>query len=283
MDVALLVLTWATCGALLGGWRHLAPILGVTVLLKWLGLLYFLQAFSSTGALVRMVLQIAADMRSFLAILGIAVLGLSSAFYALLSHQTLDTGDENPFRGPGHALFYMFNMLLLGAFDTSTFVFGDYEELAQVLFVGGMVFTLIILLNLLIALMSDSYERIQDRAEIEFLMLRSRILVEQERFCSPEELAKHAPQFLHVLVPEGSGDMEGLGGTSEQWNGVLHALKQQIREVKEQNERLESKLEHQNAESKEHMEDMKHRLEQQNAELKLQLEQVIVLLQQSRS
>jgi hypothetical protein len=133
--------------------------LSLALLLKWLGLLHFLQAFSATGALVRMVFQIIVDMRYFMVILAIAVMAAASAFYSLLHH--MPSPGENPFRGPGHTLFFMFNMLLLDSFDIDSFVFGEYRELVQALFVLVMMLTLIILLNLLIALMSDSYERIQ--------------------------------------------------------------------------------------------------------------------------
>ena len=85
-----------------------------------------------------MVLQIMVDMLAFLGILAIALLGMASAFYAMLHRAAIPaddhTGDadDNPFRGPGHALFYMFNMLLLGDFDADTFVFGQYKEVVQV-------------------------------------------------------------------------------------------------------------------------------------------------------
>jgi hypothetical protein len=154
------------------GWKHHVVSLAIALFLKWLGLLYFLQAFSSTGPLVRMVFQIIVDMRYFMLILLVAVLASASSFYALLHHaRPLHSGGDhddddnggspNPFRGAGPTLFFMFKMLLLGDFDTDLFLLGDYVALLQVLFVSSMMLTLIILLNLLIALMSDSYERIQ--------------------------------------------------------------------------------------------------------------------------
>lgn len=150
-----------TAVGVLSGWRHHVVFLAVALFLKWLGLLYFLQAFSSTGPLVRMVFQIIVDMRYFLVVLSIALLAAGSAFYALLHNSESESEANNPFRTPGAALFFMFRMLILGDFDTDSFVFGEYKVLVQVLFVLVMVLTLIILLNLLIALMSDSYERIQ--------------------------------------------------------------------------------------------------------------------------
>ena len=114
-----------------------------------------------------MVFQIIVDMRHFLTILMVAVLASASSFYALLHHSRYthsdgdDDNESNPFQRTGQTLFFMFKMLLLGDFDTDLFLLGDYGPLLQVLFVISMMLTLIILLNLLIALMSDSYERIQ--------------------------------------------------------------------------------------------------------------------------
>jgi hypothetical protein len=169
--LSLSLLRWLTCIGVLIGWKHHVVFLAIALFLKWLGLLYFLQAFSSTGPLVRMVFQIIVDMRYFMLILLVAVLASASSFYALLHHaRPLHSGDDDdddngsspsPFRGAGQTLFFMFKMLLLGDFDTNLFLLGDYVALLQVLFVSSMMLTLIILLNLLIALMSDSYERIQ--------------------------------------------------------------------------------------------------------------------------
>lgn len=55
------------------------PTLAVAVYLKWLGLLYHLQAFSVTGALVRMILQIIVDIRWFVLVLLIVVSSYTTA------------------------------------------------------------------------------------------------------------------------------------------------------------------------------------------------------------
>jgi hypothetical protein len=156
-----------TCIGVLVGWKHHVVSLAIALFLKWLGLLYFLQAFSSTGPLVRMVYQIIVDMRHFMFILLVAVLASASSFYALL-HQSgplysKDGGasPQNPFRGVRQTLFFMFKMLLLGDFDVDFFEYDEYSALLEVLFALSMMLTLIIMLNLLIALMSESYKQIQ--------------------------------------------------------------------------------------------------------------------------
>ena len=114
------------------------------------------------GSLVRMVLQVVADMPPFATILFITVLAWASVFYPAL----MTTGA--PFEGVGTAMLYMFNMLILGDFDMDDLAEGEYADLLRPLFVLGIIFTLIVLLNLLIAILSDSYERIQDQAEVPF-------------------------------------------------------------------------------------------------------------------
>ena len=77
--------------------------------------------------------------------------------------------------------------------------------------------------------MSDSYERIQDQADVQFQFLRAGILLEQESFFSTDEFndKKKFPKHLHVLVPKGQN--QALAAAS-QWQGVLHAVKHSIHE-----------------------------------------------------
>jgi cell division protein FtsL len=75
---------WLKASCRLSGHRSLA------------GLVVFLQAFSSTGPLVRMVFQIIVDMRYFMLILLVVVLAFASSFYALLHHaRPLHSGDDD--------------------------------------------------------------------------------------------------------------------------------------------------------------------------------------------
>ena len=58
-------------------------------------------------------------------------------------------------------------MLLQSDIDVNTLAVGEYAVAVRLMFVAAMLLVPIVLLNLLIALMSDSYERIQDRAEVD--------------------------------------------------------------------------------------------------------------------
>ena len=133
-----------------------------------------------------MILAIVYDMRYFMLVLSISIAAVWTSFrLLLLDDATLpleELGD------PANGLLLTFNMLLLADFDLGTFD-GEYTVLLRIMFVLSMIMTPIVLLNLLIALMSDSYERIQDRADTEFQLLRARLIREQEAFMSASDKA----------------------------------------------------------------------------------------------
>ena len=94
-----------------------------------------------------------------------------------------------------------------------------------------MVFTFfinIVMLNLLIALMGDIFDRIQENARNEFLFARGSIILEFENMMSAGELNNKAwfPTWLQILEPAAGSDESK---EDEDWAGrltsVKHALK----------------------------------------------------------
>ncbi|EGD80207.1 hypothetical protein PTSG_10886 [Salpingoeca rosetta] len=249
MDLASISLIFVVVGTYFAGWVHARAFLALAVYLRWYRLLYYLQPFQSTGPLVRMILVICYDMRYFLLVLGISIVAAWTSFRLLLRDDSALPVEE--LGDPANGLLLMFNMLLLADFDLATFD-GDYVVLLRILFVISMVLVPVVLLNLLIALMSDSYERIQDRADIEFQLLRARILHEQEKFMTKKEKRnpKLFPKWLHVLVPKG-----GAGSGGVQWQGVLHALKKEVAGVDNRVSGVERKVEEQMADVQAKMEE----------------------------
>ncbi len=80
------------------------------------------------------------------------------------------------------------------------------------------------------ALMSDSYERIQDQAALEQQRLRAGLLLELEIDMSEEDKmdTDTFPPYLHVLIPKDHDETKFDGG--DQWLGVLGAIKGEINE-----------------------------------------------------
>jgi hypothetical protein len=174
----------------------------------WYGVLFYLQPFDSTGPLIRMIFEIIKDIRWFVLVLAIAVIASANAFYVLVRRDTKCAHGgmcSDVYVDPAEALFTMFNMLLLGNFDTSDYALGPYSILLKLLFVGSMLLVAIVLLNLLIAIMGNSYSRIKERQATELTALRTAILMELELDMSDADLQRKDwfPSYLHVLVRQG--------------------------------------------------------------------------------
>ncbi|EGD81722.1 WD-40 repeat protein [Salpingoeca rosetta] len=192
----------------------------------WFGILFFLQAFSSTGPLVRMVIEIMVGMRWFLLVLGIALLATANVFVLLVE----ETPAPNGYEDVADVLLTMFRLLMLSDLELLNFSAGSYTIPLKLVWVLTMILVPIVLLNLLIALMSDSYELIQDKAVVEFQRLRAQIIREQEIFFDRSAFQRKDwyPRFLHVLLPRGRNTG---GADSSQWQGVLHALRGDMHEL----------------------------------------------------
>ena len=165
----------------------------ILVMFKFLELLRALPAF---GAFIGLIFKIIADLVPFLVVLGSLMLGFSFSFYALLGprwdltskfvadglnatkddeigYDVFPYGDDErdlprPFWDTRMALLTSYQMML-GDFDMDIFARnkGDFYamNIAIVLFVVFSLLVFIVLLNVLIAIVSDTYAGVGDDAE----------------------------------------------------------------------------------------------------------------------
>ena len=126
----------------------------------WLKLLYFLRIFKNTGYLIRMIIEVIYDMRSFLLVLLITIAAFGDSMLTI----SQGNDEKNHFIfGFIDALTYTYR-LILGDWDTEHF--GDVAvPLVWILFLLCTVFNLIVMLNLLIAIISESFARVNENAE----------------------------------------------------------------------------------------------------------------------
>jgi hypothetical protein len=235
-------------------------VMGIALYLRWFGFLFYFQAFSGTGKLIRMIIQITIDIRYLLLILVLSILAASFAFNAL---QPMSTEQQlNSF------LFNFFNILILNnGYEPDELVYSGYAGIKMVLYIISMIFVPIILLNLLIALMSDSFENIQDRAFVELNMLRAKIIEEQKYglfSIFSKRLSKKEERYLHVVVPKGENRAKL---PTQEYQGVLNAMKRDIGEVK-------ADVKKQVDEVKKQVDDVKKQVDDVKDEVKKQVDDV---------
>ena len=85
------------------------------------------------------------------------------------------------------AMFTSFNMMM-GGFDAQLLNDAYWPLLAWAVFFVFVLVVNIVMLNLLIALMGGSYERVAETAKMETLKQRAKLIVEYEQMMSTQDL-----------------------------------------------------------------------------------------------
>jgi hypothetical protein len=124
-----------------------------------------------------------------------------------------------------------------------------------------------------LAIMSDSYERIQDQAALEQQRLRAGLLLELEIHMSKRKKKDKAnyPAHLHVLIPKDHDETKF--GAGDQWLGVLGAMKGEINEQREKTKKDISAVE-------ESLSKKISAVEESNKTIQLKMDEIISLLKQ---
>eukprot|EP00911_Craspedida_sp_UC1_P002165 UC1_evm1s1662 len=225
LDLSTIALSLSYSALFLMGSDFALPCLATGLYLRWIGMLYYLQAEYHMGQVVRMILAIMWEIRYFMVIMALTIVGAWSSFHLLLLDIS-EWGSLDPLRDPANGLLIMFNLLIMGDFDMDTYT-GPNIILARVTFVLSMIFVPVVVLNLLIAFMGTIYERVEEKSELEYLALKASIIYKYEVYLSKSDRTdiEKFPEWLHVLVP---------GHTSYDTSSEIDALKSKMKDLQEQ-------------------------------------------------
>jgi hypothetical protein len=197
-------------------------VAAISVLVLYFKLFYFLRIFFATAYLVRMIIEIIKDMQFFVGVLMIATIAFGNAFYILGRNSS---GDNLAGENIIDAFIFSYKMGL-GDFITDGFGTRD-EEILWIFFLLNSLIILIVLLNLVIAIMGDTFDRVQETQENSMLKELTNMIRENEFLFSRSRAFKKA-KYIVVIEPETA---EGGGNVS--WEGKLNQLKTFIEESSE--------------------------------------------------
>lgn len=164
-----------------------AVIVGAVAL--WVRLLDALNVHPRIGPLVQTIVRMMGDMLQFLLVFGIVLAAFASAF-------VLRFGRLEPFSTPGRAVLTLFSASL-GDFDLGVFdgrdrhaeLLSTFEVvLGRTLLVTFVLFASVLLLNLLIAMLANSYSEIQQRARLEYQLGWARLVLHHQRMVRQADL-----------------------------------------------------------------------------------------------
>jgi len=212
--------------------QDLNVLMSWAVLFMWLKVFYFGRIFKSTAALITMVIEITINMQSFLFVFILSVAGFGNCFMIMARNY----GTDDPFTGHTYwrAFIYSYNQAM-GNFDTSAYVDDDKYYLFLIWFLNTMV-TLIIFLNLLIAIMGDIFDRVQEAQENNTLKEFAGIMIENELLLNRKKVFKDS-KYIIVIQEEKADE------STASWEGRLQYLKKTMDRAVLQQKKLLDNLE----------------------------------------
>lgn len=134
------------------------------VFLAWIKLLYFMRIYKSTGFLIRIIISVIVDMRYFIFLLLTTVLAFGDAFQSLAKTNKNSENEDDVFVSGFIMSFLYTYRMILGDFDTDD-IGSTCTNLVLLFFFLCTVFNMIIMLNLLIAIISESFNRINENSD----------------------------------------------------------------------------------------------------------------------
>jgi len=156
-----------------------SAVLAVAAIVGWGYMLFFLMAFRLTGPFVVMIYRMLfSDVLRFCIIYMVFLAGFSQAFFVLF--------DENGMEGFVLCLKQCF-VGMLGDFELDTYAETTFQYVSVSLLIAYVVVVTILLLNLLIAMMGDTYGNIIEHSTQLWHLERARIVFAIENEMSVEE------------------------------------------------------------------------------------------------
>ena len=178
--------------------------------------------------LISLLKEVLIDIRPFLGLMMIVILANAFAFELL-------SAPNSEYSGPFSAWMAAYS-LTIGEFDPHTY---QDSALKAFFFHYFTIFVNIVLLNVLIAIISDTYGRVDEKRAARSLLQRARLLQEIESRIPARELANPVlfPVWLHVLKREDKDLSE------ETHFGRFDAIQKSLDRLHQRQADLETKLE----------------------------------------
>lgn len=232
----------------------LDPLAVITSLLLTAKLIAYLRGISDTGWLVSVLVHNFQDVKGFLLILFVILIGFTTTFRILFydadggCELTIDENDflqeecqQDPFGSYYDAFVSSFQMVILGSYEPSLLYESEYSVLAIIIFILAVTGVFIVALNALISVLADSYARVQENAAANRRKERAELIVEYMSILPASKrrsIEKRTTYFHALLEADADGDLLMKG---EDWQGGLNSLRREmdeaIRETAEQNQR----------------------------------------------
>ena len=192
----------------------------------WAKFFEWLELFSSTSFYVRLVVETVYDVIPFLNLFFISLLWFGSALWILEINQTSDADDDAVIGSTfGYFIidkFYNQYMLSLGEFALDGFEKHPQSFLCHFFFILATIFTQLIIFNMMIAIMGDTFGKIMESRDIYALKTK---LSSMSKYCNVISTGREEQDYSNYLFivrrkPDEGSSMQD----PESWSGSLTFL-----------------------------------------------------------
>lgn len=210
LDIVTYTIQLITCIVYISRWEIKAQWFSVLMAIQCIFLFakvqYFSRVFASAkSSLVDTLKVVISDVKWFLLFILLTLFSFAIAFHILFRQNT----QVNQFAEVWHAIVTMFSFML-GGFDTNIF----YKEqdpkpaVSVLFFVTYEAVMAIMLLNLLIAIMTDSYSKVMEDEHLWNLCSKAQIIDELETTMPAWLVRRWNPAYIHILKLGSKNDID---------------------------------------------------------------------------
>jgi len=212
-----LVIIFSIC--VLGGFNIGKTILligGLASFIIWIKLFYYLRIFRPTSSFIRMIVEMLFDIKIFLLIFFIGIFAFANFYFVL------DKGNPEKVIGFKEASYintviYTY-LQALGELGFDGFEDSKQPALYWCIFFVSTILLTITLLNLLIAIMGDTYDRVQEVSQ-ESQLKEICSFIDEYDFLFPYNEFEKEPYIIIARLESSEGEESG------GWEGKVGALK----------------------------------------------------------
>jgi WD40 repeat protein len=201
------------------------PLAVVTTLLLTSRVLAYLRGFGDTGWLISVLVANFRDVRGYLFILMVILVGFSVSFRVLFRDAS------EGFDTLRRSFLSTFQMTLTSQYDADVIFEAEHHILAAIVFVMAITGVLVVALNALISILADSYARVQQNAvanrrrEVAALIVEYMSLLPHQK---RRDIEKKTMWFHTLLEVDADGSLQL---QADDWEGGLNALRHDIHTI----------------------------------------------------
>ena len=187
----------------------------------------WLRLFDGTAFYIRLIIETFIDITAFLLILVITLLtfGIPMHLLNLNRSEELDNtiiDEVSPFWGLNVLLNQYF--LALGEFNFDNFADNPQTAVCFFFFLMSTFLTQLTMLNMLIAIMGDTYGRIMECKEINATMTKLELMADTIHDIPTTTASRDRQRFLFVVTPD-----DDEAGAEGEWGGVIAKMNRTVR------------------------------------------------------